>query len=110
MGTIVFLVLLGVMWFGLKLVWKAGFLAGKDHEAMYWLRAFSHIFIPNWQSLPIKPKEGEEMNPDQLKLANQMFVAAYALAVDRLMKDFVEARQEELRKAGLLDRPESQHE
>ena len=78
-----------------KLLWKSGFLAGRDHEGMLWLDAIEKLYVPNWQSLPIR---AEGMTPEELKYANQVYVAAYQTALDHIKVDIGNIRREALEK------------
>ena len=98
MGILISLLLLVIAWLAAKMIFASGFVAGKDHEARLWIKAIDALFVPNWQSLPIQSDE-VKLDPDKLKMANQVFVAAYTLALDRIKKDIVEIRQEQLIKS-----------
>src|SRR5271157_3206543 len=94
------LILLLVLCFGLfvaaKVVWKSGFLAGRDHEAMVWLASIDKLFVPNWQSFPVGKDEG--LTGEELKFANQVYVAAYRAALDHIKIDIANIRREALEK------------
>jgi hypothetical protein len=68
-----------------KVIWKSGFLAGKDHEAMMWLASIDKLMPPNWQSLVIGRDDG--LTPEQLEMANRVYAAAYRTALDHIKLD-----------------------
>jgi len=59
-----------LLYIGAKAVWLSGFMAGKDHEAVSWLRSIDEVFVPNWQSFPVRD---ESLTPEQLKFARTSF-------------------------------------
>jgi hypothetical protein len=102
------LMLLLILCFGLfvaaKVLWKSGFLAGRDHEAMLWLESIDKLFVPNWQSLPVGKDEG--LTPEELKFANQVYAAAYRAALDHIKVDIANVRREALEKFKATQEPE----
>jgi|SRR5271154_2560834 len=78
-----------------KILWKAGFMAGRDHEALMWIASIDKLFPPNWQSYPLQDKS---LTSEELKYANQVYAAAYRAAVDHIKIDIVEIRRAELQK------------
>lgn len=103
MGILIWLLALAMLYLGMRLVFMSGFAAGEDYEARRWINAIDALFIPNWQSLPIQSEE-VPLDSDKLRMANQLFVAAYNLAVDHIKKDIVEIRREQLIKVN-ADQP-----
>lgn len=81
-----------MLWLGAKVVWLSGFMAGRDSEALMWISAIDKVVPPNWQSLLIG-REQLENDPEKLEMANRVFAAAYATALDHLKIDIVTARQ-----------------
>ena len=79
-----------------KVIWKSGFLAGTHHEAQMWIDAIDKLFVPNWQSLSIGQDEG--LTPEQLKMANQVYAAAYRTALDHIKLDIALIRRETVEK------------
>ena len=97
MGVLILLGLLFVaMYIAARILWKAGFYAGQDHEAVMWLASFDKLFVPNWQSLPID--DDGDLTPEQLKFANQVYAAAYRAALEQIKLDIVTIRREALEK------------
>jgi hypothetical protein len=78
-----------------KVIWRSGFLAGTHHEAMMWLNSIDKLFVPNWQSLPVSDKT---LTPEELKFANQVYVAAYRTALDHIKLDIANIRREAVAK------------
>jgi len=93
------LILIAVVFLALyiaaKILWRAGFYAGRDHEAVMWIDSINKLFPPNWQSYPLKDKD---LDPEELKFANQVYAAAYRAAVDHIKIDIAEIRRESLQK------------
>jgi hypothetical protein len=87
-----------VLALGAKVVWMSGFVAGTMQETKRWLDALDKLAVPNWQSLPITGDD-KTMTPEQSKLANQIFVSAYKLALDRIRAEIADLRREALEKA-----------
>ena len=96
MGVLILLALCFALFLGAKVIWKAGFLAGRDHEAILWLASIDRLFVPNWQSLPVGKDEG--LTEEELKFANQVYVAAYNAALDRIKLDIANIRREAVEK------------
>jgi hypothetical protein len=82
----------------LKAVWANGFRAGTLGEAKLWLGAVDSLMVPNWQSLPV-PGDDSGMTPEQIKWMNQVYVQAYALALQTIMTEIAEARRDIVVKA-----------
>jgi hypothetical protein len=101
MGALILLGVLVVGYIVLKLVWMSGFMAGKDHEAILWLKSIDKLFVPNWQSLTIGRDEG--MNSEELEYANRIYVAAYRTALDHIKLDIAAIRREALEKQKLIE-------
>lgn len=95
MGILIVLVLLGSLYIGAKLMWKTGFLAGRDHEALMWLASIDKLFVPNWQCLPINDPT---LTPEESKFANQVYSAAYRAALDHIKLDIAADRREVVEK------------
>jgi len=91
MGILITIALFAVLYICAKLTWKSGFLAGRDHEAMMWLASIDKLFVPNWQSLPVKDPT---LTPDELKFANQVYSAAYRAALDHIKLDIAQDRRD----------------
>jgi len=94
MDVLILLLLLGAAFYvAAKILWRAGFYAGQDHEALLWLASIDKLFVPNWQSYPVS---GEDFTDEQLKFANQVYVAAYRVALDHIKLDIANIRRESL--------------
>ena len=85
MGVLITLLVLLVIYLAAKVIWKAGFLAGIDHEALQWLASIDKLMPPNWQSLVIGRDDG--LTPEQLEMANRVYAAAYRTALDHIKLD-----------------------
>lgn len=96
MGILILLATLVALYYGFKVVWMSGFLAGGKHEARYWIASIDKLFAPNWQSLSIGRDEG--LSPEQLEMANRVYAAAYRTALDHIKVDIALVRQEMLLK------------
>jgi len=96
MGILILVVLAYALYLGAKVLWRAGFLAGKDHEAALWIASIDKLFVPNWQSYPVGKDEG--LKGEELKFANQVYVAAYRAALDHIKVDIGNVRREALEK------------
>lgn len=102
MGLLILAVLLYALYLGARVLWRAGFLAGKDHEALMWLASIEKLFVPNWQSHPISDKS---LTPEEIKFANQVYVAAYRAALDHIKLDIANVRREALEKLKAKEEP-----
>ena len=96
MGVLIAILGFVVAFIAFKVVWLAGFMAGKDHEATMWLGAIDKITPPNWQSLLIG--RGEIEDPEKLEMANRVYAAAYRTALDHIKMDIALIRREALEK------------
>jgi len=95
MGIVIALAIAVAMYFWMKIVWKSGFNAGRDHEAFMWLASIDKLFVPNWQSRPISD---ESLTEEQLIFANKVYVSAYRAALEIIKLDIANIRREELDK------------
>jgi len=95
MGILILIVLLLAIYTAAKIIWKSGFLAGRDHEAMMWLASIDKLFVPNWQSLPVSDPS---LTPEELKFANQVYSAAYRAALDHIKVDIAMDRRDAVEK------------
>ncbi len=96
MGILITLALFLVIYLTLKLVWRAGFLAGTTHEALMWLASIDKLFAPNWQSMEIGKDSG--LTTDQLVMANKVYAAAYRTAIEHIKLDIANIRREAIEK------------
>ena len=91
------LIVVGAIVLFSKITWMSGSVAGSMQETKRWLDAFDKLRVPNWQCSPIT--EGDKnFTPEQSKIANQVFVAAYAVALDRIKTEIADLRRDALEK------------
>jgi hypothetical protein len=100
LNAVITLAIIVVLALGAKVAWMSGFVAGTMCEVKSWLDAFDRLRVPNWQSLPITwDDKSLTLTPEQSKYANQIFVSAYALALEQIRTEIAEARREAMEKA-----------
>jgi hypothetical protein len=94
-GVAVMFGLLAAALLGIRAMWRAAFTAGALAEARWWLAGVDSLRPPNWQSLIVG---GKDMTPEQAKLANQIYVQAYSIALLNIKEELADARREAVEK------------
>lgn len=84
----------------MRIVKMQGYHQGTMDEAQQWVNAISKVTVPNWQSLETVP--GTDQDPEKRKLAAQVYVAAFACALDVIKEEIalnrIEAMADDLKK------------
>lgn len=99
-----------IIWFVLQTIMRAvkiqGYTQGTIDEAKQWVDAIAKVKVPNWQSLP----PASDTDPEKQKLAAQVYVAAFACALDVIKEEIamnrIEAMVDEVKKMVLEGEPQ----